>query len=215
MARLLMVLGLLSMVLAAGLILGQGDFKRMLAYSSVEHMGILALGVGLGGAGRYGVMLHAVNHSLTKASLFLVSGNILAAYRSKTAGDVTGLTRALPVTGALWVAGTLAITGSPPFGSFLSEFVILRSAVEAGHSALAFAYLALLAVIFIGMTTIVLRMAQPADGAAAAPAAGGRESLTAVVPPLVLAAMALLLGLHIPARLNDLMLRAADALTMP
>ena len=113
MARLLVSLGLLSMTVAAGLILGQADFKRMLAYSSVEHMGILALAVGLGGAGGYGAMLHAVNHSLAKALLFLVSGNVLAAYHTKSARDVSGLMRALPWSGALWIAGFLAITGSP------------------------------------------------------------------------------------------------------
>jgi len=216
MARLLIALGLLSMVVAAGLILGQADYKRMLAYSSVEHMGILSLAVGIGGGAHYGAMLHAVNHSLTKASLFLVSGNILAAYRTKSAREVNGLTRALPVSGPLWVAGFLAITGSPPFGSFLSELVILRSALEQGHGFVAAAYLALLTVIFIGMCGIVLRMAQPGEPAAAStPPARRREALTSVLPPLALAAAVLALGLHIPAALGDLLARAGDALRIP
>ena len=88
--HLLLVLGLLSMAVAAIFITGQVDYKRMLAYSSVEHMGILAVGVGLGGAGLFGAMLHVVNHSLTKAMLFLVAGNLLAVYRTKTAKDVSG-----------------------------------------------------------------------------------------------------------------------------
>ena len=71
------------MAVAAGLIIGQADYKRMLAYSSVEHMGILAVGIGLGGAGDWGALFHAVNHSLTKAALFLLAGNILAAYGTK------------------------------------------------------------------------------------------------------------------------------------
>ena len=94
------------MAIAAVFILGQVDFKRMLAYSSVEHMGILALGVGLGGAGAFGAVLHAVNHSLTKACLFLVAGNILAAYETKAVNDIAGVRRLLPFR---------ASCGSPDF----------------------------------------------------------------------------------------------------
>jgi hydrogenase-4 component F len=105
----------------------------MLAYSSVEHMGILALGVGLGGAATFGAMLHAVNHSLVKATLFMVAGNILAVYKTRSTG-VRGVLQVLPVSGALWVAGFLAITGSPPFGPFLSEFTILKAAFDQNAS---------------------------------------------------------------------------------
>src|SRR5439155_6113772 len=105
---LLVVFGLLSMAVAGVFVIRQPDFKRLLAYSSVEHIGILALGVGLGGVGVFGAMLHAVNHSLTKAMLFLVAGNILAAYRTKSTADVRGVLRALPLSGVLWVAGLFA-----------------------------------------------------------------------------------------------------------
>ena len=74
-------------------------------------MGILALGIGLGGAGAFGAMLHAVNHSLVKAMLFLLAGNIVARYQTKNIVQVRGLLRAAPVTGVLWIAGFLAITG--------------------------------------------------------------------------------------------------------
>ncbi len=96
---LLALFGLVSMTFAAVFMIGQADYKRMLAYSSVEHIGILALGVGLGGAAVFGSMLYAVNHSLTKAALFMVSGNILAAYKTKTAGDVRGLFLTIPHPG--------------------------------------------------------------------------------------------------------------------
>ena len=170
--NLLLGFGLFSMTVAALFILRQSDFKRMLAYSSVEHMGILSLAVGLGGGATFGAMLHAVNHSLTKGMLFMVAGNILAAYKTKSTADVQGVIRVLPISGVLWVAGFLAITGSPPFGPFLSELIILRSAIEQGQPIVAAAYLLLLSIIFIGMATIVLRMYQgnpafePADDAA-------------------------------------------------
>ena len=102
---LLLAFGLLSMAVAAVFILGQSDFKRMLAYSSVEHMGILALGVGLGGAGAFGTALHAVNHSLTKACLFLVAGNILAAYETKSVARRPRACAALPLSGVALVRG--------------------------------------------------------------------------------------------------------------
>jgi hydrogenase-4 component F len=210
--RILLVLGLLSMTLAAGLILGQADYKRMLAYSSVEHMGILALSVGLGGAGRYGAMLHAVNHSLTKACLFLVSGNVLAAYRTKSAREVNGMLRRIPWSGVLWVAGFLAITGSPPFGPFLSELLVLKAALDGGHALVAALYLALLVIIFVGMGAIVLRMAQPGEEIAPAPPAAPREAASAVLPPLALAAAVLVLGVWVPPGLEELLKRAGAAL---
>ena len=156
---LLVLFGLVSMAVAAVFILGQADFKRMLAYSSVEHIGILALGIGIGGVATFGAMLHTVNHSLTKAMLFLAAGNILAVYRTKSTTRVRGMLRTMPITAVLWLAGFLAIVGSPPFGPFLSELTILKGVLDAGRPLVAIAYLAALAVVFVGMATIFLRMA--------------------------------------------------------
>lgn len=164
---LLVLFGLVSMGFAAAFIVGQADYKRMLAYSSVEHMGIAALGVGMGGLAGFGALLHTVNHSLTKAMLFLLSGNILAAYQDKSTTRVRGVLRVLPVTGVLWVAGFLAITGTPPFGLFVSEITILKGAIEGRHWLVAVLYLLLLTVIFVGMAGVFLRMAFGAPGEAA------------------------------------------------
>lgn len=204
--------GLLSLAVAAVFILRQADFKRMLAYSSVEHMGILALGVGLGGTATFGAMLHALNHSLTKALLFLVAGNILLAYRTKSTEYVCGLRRALPVSGTLWTIGFLAITGSPPFGPFLSEFTILRAAIEQGHIFTAVTYLGLLSLIFVAMATTVLHMTQgsPSSGA---PAEATREPWLLIAPPLVLAGIVLVLGVYIPEPLKSTLQEAANALS--
>ncbi len=148
---LLLFFGLLSMGVAAIFIVAQADYKRMLAYSSVEHMGILAVGVGLGGAGAFGTALHAINHSLTKAMLFLVAGNILATFGTKAIRDVRGVLKVVPWSGVLWLAGFLAITGTPPFGAFLSEFTILKAALDLDRGWVAGIYLLLLAIIFVGM----------------------------------------------------------------
>jgi hydrogenase-4 component F len=194
--QLLVGFGLVSLGFAAAFILRQPDYKRMLAYSSVEHMGILALGVGLAGAGTFGAMLHSINHSLSKAMLFLVAGNILAAYRTKSASEVHGVTRTLPISGTLWVAGFLAITGSPPFGTFLSEFTILRAALDQHRPGVAIAYLGLLGSIFVGMASITLKMAQgPASK-------HSKEPLLSILPPAVLAIPVLVLGVYIPPPLS-------------
>jgi hydrogenase-4 component F len=208
---LLVGFGLLSMAVAAVFIPGQTDYKRMLAYSSVEHMGVLTLGIGLGGAGTFGGMLHAVNHSFSKAALFLVAGNILAQYRSKATDDVRGVLRILPASGMLWVAGLFAITGTPPFGSFLSELTILKAALDQGRAAVAIAYLALLAVIFVGMATAMLGMAQ---GAARDSRAAPRrtEPLLSIAPAAALAAVVLVLGVHLPSVVRSVIDEAARAL---
>ena len=167
--ELLLGFGILSMLVAAIFLLRPVDFKRMLAYSSVEHMGILSVGIGLGGAGTSAALFHAVNHSLTKSMLFLVAGNIVAFYKTKSVNQVHGMLRKIPLSGVLWVAGFLAITGSPPFGTFLSEFAILRAAVAQGHGIVVVMYLALLALAFIGMAGAFLRMAQGPGESSAMP----------------------------------------------
>jgi hydrogenase-4 component F len=198
---LLVLFGLISMGLAAVFLIRQGDFKRMLAYSSVEHMGILALGVGLGGLAGVGSMLHAVNHSLAKGMLFLAAGNLLAIYGTKNVADVRGVLQRCPITGFLWLAGFLAIAGSPPFGLFVSELTILRGALESGRWGVATAYLLALGVIFVAMARIVLPMAfGQADGRIEEKniPSSRKEALWAVVPPLVLGGVVLVLGLYIP-----------------
>jgi hydrogenase-4 component F len=209
--ELLVGFGLLSLVVAAVFLQGQTDYKRLLAYSSVEHMGIMALGVGLGGSGVFGALLHAVNHSFTKATLFLVAGNILTAYQSKSTLEVRGVLRVLPVSGVLWVAGFLAITGSPPFGPFLSEFTILKAALDQSRNGVGIAYVVLLAAIFVGMATAVLGMAQGTPNKDHIRAIKN-ESLLMVVSPAVLGVLVLILGCYVPPVLRQALDEAARLL---
>ena len=207
---LLIFFGLLSMATAAVFIVGQGDYKRLLAYSSVEHVGILALSIGIGGTALFGGMLHSVCHSLTKGMLFLVAGNILTRYHSLSSYDVRGLREDMPLSGALWTAGFLAIVGSPPFGLFVSEFTILKGIFASGRIFVALGYLAALATIFVGMSVPVLRMVQgrpPRDVPKSY-----NESLYTVLPPAVLCLMVLGLGFCVPDWLADTLNRAATLL---
>lgn len=208
---LLVVFGLISMGVAAVFILGQGDLKRLLAYSSVEHMGIVALGVGLGGVGAFGAALHSVNHALVKAALFLVAGNVVALYGTKAIAAIRGLGRAAPWSGTLWLAGALAVVGLPPFGLFLSELTILKAALDQGRWAVASIYLGLLSLVFIGFVQIVMPMVQ---GPAELPGsvAPRREPAWAALPPTVLLIAVLLLGVYLPGPVNALLREAAAAL---
>ena len=155
----LMRFGLLSLGLAAAFLLSQRNYKRMLAYSSVEHTGIIALGLGFGGYwGMLGALLHMVNHALGKSMLFLLSGSILLKYRTTEIRGVRGLMKAAPWTGFAFLCGILALLGLPPFGPFISEFIIFRAGFAAHSVAYAVTGIALLALVFAGMLGSVNRM---------------------------------------------------------
>ena len=204
----LVALGLLSMGLAAVFLVGQRDFKRMLAYSSVEHMGILAVGLGLGGSAASGAFFHSLNNGLSKGVLFLAAGNIHRTFGSKLTDDVRGAARRLPVSGPLFLAGFLAVTGTPPFSPFFSEFVILNGALGAGRYFVGGLFVACLAAVFVGMGATVLRVVQGDDAGAPSNPGFGDSWLTAV-PPLALMLAVLAMGLWLPRGLADLFQSAA------
>ncbi|MGH7819466.1 MAG: proton-conducting transporter membrane subunit [Candidatus Binatia bacterium] len=209
----LLVLGLVSLAVAAGSILGQRDYKRLLAYSSVENMGIVAVGIGVGGGASYGALFHAVNHSLAKAMLFLLAGNVLLAYHTKTASEVRGVSRELPATGALLLAGLFAIGGLPPFGLFQSELTILLAALASDRIVVAVAFLALVAIAFVGFAAMLLPMTS-GRRTVAEPAAPP-ESWLLVGPPLLLGAAVLVLGVWVPPGIDGVLRSAAALLGTP
>lgn len=122
--------GLLSMLVGAIFIIGQPDYKRMLAYSSIKNMGIIAFGVGIGGFAVYGAFLHIIHHSLLKSSLFLSAGNILLGFDTKQVQRIGGIIRHLPKTFISFFAGFIGISGLPPFGMFISEVIIIIGAFQ-------------------------------------------------------------------------------------
>lgn len=148
----LLGLGLLSLAVAAAFLLTQRDYKRILAYSSVEHMGIICLGLGFGGIwGIVGALLHVINHALAKSMLFILSGNIFLKYRTTDTRKVRGLLETSPLTAGSFLLGILALVGLPPFGLFISEFLIFRAGVEARMMPAVLIGIALLVVVFAGM----------------------------------------------------------------
>ena len=207
---LLVFIGLFSMALAAVFMIRQRDFKRMLAYSSVEHMGLLSLGTGIGGLALFGSLFHVINNALTKGVLFLSAANIHREYQSKYIPEVRGALTRLPVSAALFLTAFLAITGSPPFGPFVSEFTILSGAFSAGRYAIGSAALALLAAIFVGMGATVLTVVQGEPPGIPGP--GRREHWLSVTPIFALLAAVLCLGIWMPAQLRELLMQAAQTI---
>lgn len=208
---LLLGFGLVSIAVAAAFMIRQRDYKRMLAYSSVEHMGIVACGLGIGGLGTYGALLHLLNNSFGKAVLFMAAGNLHRAYGSKLTAEVSGALHRVPASASLFLAGFFAITGSPPFGLFLSELTIVQAAFRSGRYWAAGLFLALLAVVFIGMGAVVVRVVQ---GPAPAGAAREREPLLTIVPALCCLAVVLVLGIYIPPWLDSALHAAAKVVEM-
>ena len=209
---LLIAAGLLSLVIAAAFIIGQSDVKRMLAYSSVEHMGLLVLGLGVGGVGVYGSVLHMINNGLIKGALFLAVGNLVLAAGTAVAADMRGMRAMRPASALLVLAGLFAITGSPPFGLFLSEFSIISGAVQEHHPWVATVTVALLAVIFVGLARMIIEILYGPQSTTAEEPAPGRERPAFVIAPTFLTAVVLLFGLYLPPSLQAALSRAAAAL---
>jgi len=207
-SRLLLFMGLFSMAVAGLFVAGQRDFKRSLAYSSVEQMGILMVGLGIGGPALYGTMFHVFTNGVTKGVLFLSAGNIHRAYASKSTEQVRGAMRRLPLSATLFVAGFLAITGSPPFGPFVSEFAILNGAFDSRHYAAAALFLLFVLVVFVGMGRTVLRVVQGRASSEAADS-GYRDGPLTAAPVVGLMLLVVLLGLYIPVPLGSLLREAA------
>jgi hydrogenase-4 component F len=204
---LLLILGLLSLGIAAFSIVVSRDYKRLLAYSSIEHTGLMAIGLALGPLGAFAALLHLVNHTVAKSMLFLLSGRVLHRYNSTQIKDVTGLLTAMPVTGALFAAAMLAIMGLPPFGLFISEFSLLRAGFQEGFPWLMALILALLAVAFVAFLKHLNVMLY---GAPPAAVAVGETDAWVLAPLAVSVAVLAILGLTLPGALATLLNNAVS-----
>ncbi len=197
--RTLLAIGLFSLIIAALFLLGTRDFKRMLAYSSVEHMGILAVAAGLGRVGVWAALFHVWNNSLTKGALFLSAGNIRRAAGASTMDEVRGMSALTPQSAAIFVAGLFAVTACPPFGPFFSELLVVRTAFAEDRLGVATVFLAGLLFAFFGLTRVVFGIV---DGRPRVAARTGsrrfRETAGLILPPLLLLGCSLWLGLATP-----------------
>lgn len=182
--------GFLSLITAAFFIIRQKDFKRMLAYSSVEHMGIIALLLAYGL--HSGALLHVIGHSLTKMALFLIAGNILLIYGSRSIAKVRGLMNVMPRSGALWIIGMLLICGTPPSPLFFTEIILVRQAGLAAGGVI----LLLLLMVFCGMSYNVFKMCEMPEKSELPLA---KEPLKLMLIPCFAMVMVMLIGIAVGA----------------
>ncbi len=200
--NLLFVLGILSLLIGSFSVVLARNYKRMLAYSSIEHTGLICLGLGLGPLGVFAALLHLVNHTAAKSLVFFLVGNIERTYGSPLIENVRGLLKVMPWTGGLFAAGLLALIGLPPFGLFITEFALFRAGFALNHPWLMGAALALLAVAFVAFISHLNSMlyGQPPASVTVGDVGGWR------IAPLVLSvAMLVVLGLTLPTPLATLL----------
>jgi hydrogenase-4 component F len=203
-----LITGFLSLLISAVFILRLKNYKRMLAYSSVENMGILFIGVSLGAYGIFAVMLHVLAHSLSKASLFLTSGNIHYLYKSKRIKNVAGLLQTDRVTGWLWIVSMLSITGIPPFPIFISKFILIKAFWLSGMGWLSLPFLLLMVIVAFGMVSTVFKMTFgniPVNYVLIK-----KPVFYAYVPQIILLIILTVIGINMPQRIFEFMNNATS-----
>lgn len=192
---LMLIFGLLSVLVAALFIIVQFDIKRMLAYSSIENMGLISFAFGLGGPiGVFAGLLHTINHSLAKTLLFCASGNILLKYKTRDMNQVRGLWRVAPVSAVLFAGGALALGGIPPFNVFVSEFSVVVAGITAGKTWLVILCLILLTIVLAGLALMLLKtvLGKQPDNVEA-----GEISKVSLAAMAILLLLMFVMGIHI------------------
>jgi hydrogenase-4 component F len=236
----LLAFGIASLLLASLYVFGQRDVKRFLAYSSVEHMGILAIGVSFGApVALGGVLLHVMAHAAAKGNAFMGAGVFTVKYKTKQMSAIRGGLALLPWSGPLFLLAIFALSALPPFGIFRSEFQIVSGGLASGNYTAAAVLVVLVTVAFLGLATAATRMLltpEPGETAPVRPEAGagpraggaavavrartrpsqvltrGEPSVWMVIPVLAGLAVLVLLGVHPPGELTELISRGAAQL---
>lgn len=203
--NLLLTLGLLSLAIAAFSVAQSRNYKRMLAYSSVEHTGLICFGLGLGAAGVFAALLHLVNHTAAKSLMFFLAGDIERKYGSSAIKQARGLLTVAPWTGALFAAGLLALVGLPPFGMFISEFALFRAGFAQHHLWVRGLMAAALLLLLVAFVSFITRLNRMLYGEAPAEVVAGETSRWRVAPMLFGILTLVTLGLTLPAPLKNLL----------
>ena len=197
----LIVMGFVSLFVTAVFVYHIKNYKRMLAYSSIENMGIITIGLALGGQAYVALILHLIGHSLAKASFFLTSGNVLELYNSKKTKSVKGLMIADSKTAWLWLVSFLGICAFPTSVLFISEFIIIKELLIRQHYLLAILFVLLLTIILFGMGRVVIKMAfgkLSEDKAKIVNENKPKISFGMYVPQIAMLCALFILGVYIP-----------------
>jgi len=206
--HLLLLFGIISVVAATPFILTQQNFKRLLGYHSVEHVGIIALGLGIGGPlGTYAALLHVINHGVTKALVFFVAGDAIDRYKTHTMDKIRGFIRAAPYAGTFLMLGAFSLAGTPPFSIFVSELLVLKAGLAGRYYVVIAIFLLMVIAIFAGLIHHAGKMAfgepDPAVPRGGEPASG-------VLAMSMLVVVMIGLGLMIPPVLDTIFTRAVE-----
>ncbi len=202
-----LVFGALSIFASSLFMFVQTDIKRLLAYSSVENIGLILLGFGIGGPlGILAALLHAINHSLVKSFMFCTTGNVLMKYHTREIQKIKGLIQAAPVTGVLLLIGGLALVGSPPFNIFISKFGIISAGIRSEYFWLMLVCLLALAIVFTAFLKVI---SSTVFGTADDSTVPGEFKASLLAPLAILCVLILVLGLYMPPGLNNLLNQAA------
>ncbi len=219
----LLIFGVATLLLASLYLLSQRDMKRLLAYSSVEHMGILAVGMSFGSPiAIFGVLLHVIAHAAAKGTAFFGVGSVVRKFGTKDMTKIRGGIGALPWSGALLVASVLALSAMPPFGIFRSEFLIVYGGLSDPRDVVAAIFVVLVTLAFFGLSWFTTQTMLSPDSTNVLEAASdtivvvkGEVSLWIVASMVIGLAALVLLGVHLPSQLSELLHRAAYELRPP
>ena len=208
---LLLVMGFLSLFITSVFLYHTKNYKRMLAYSSIENMGILAIALSLGGAVAYiALLIHLIGHSLIKASFFLTSGNVLELFESKRIKSIRALALVDNKTSWLWIASFLGICAFPPSMLFISEFLIVKTFILQKHYLLCALFLFLLTIILFAMSRVIIKMAwgeKTPEKFEKAKNNLSKINAAMYIPQVILLSIAFILGIYIPKFLDITIIR--------
>jgi hydrogenase-4 component F len=208
--ELLLFFGVLSIVFSSLIIFIQKNYKRLLAYSSIEQAGLLALGFGFGGVGVFAALLHMFYHALAKTLIFFAAGNIFLKYSSTKMHQVTGVLRTLPLTGPVFFLAFIALLGLPPFGLFTTEFLLLSTGM-AHYPILVAIVLVALAIMFFGFLKHLVAMlfGTVPDGISF-----GESNVLTQLPLVLLLALFATLSWYVPELLHTLINLSAQGIAL-
>lgn len=205
----LTAMGLLSMFIATVNIVTTKNYKRLIAYGSINHIGVISVGLGIGGTASYGTVLYVFSNALVKAMLFLTAGNIKATFHTKDAREIHGLVQTLPFSGFFLMVGIWALLGFAPFGSFLGEVGIMNGLIQSGHFLEFAVFCILLTVAFIATGRTMFPMIWGETGR---DTHFKSESMLTVLPNVIFLGLLVSLGIYLPHSVNDSLRRIAETL---
>jgi hydrogenase-4 component F len=205
----LLTMGVLSMLVSTLSIIATRNMKRLIAYASINHGGVIAIGLGIGRPAAYGLLLYVVSNAFIKAILFLTAGKIKAHYRTKDTRRISGLVKDLPYSGVFLMIGTFALLGFPPFGSFVGELLILSALVSSGQMMVFAAFCVLITMTFVatGRTIFPMIWGEPKEAHA-----WPRQTFLSASPKIAFLVALVVLGIYIPKGVDRILTEVATSL---